>query len=170
MLRRIAPLIAISAALITPTAGAGADVVVEGAADHPWAVCRLEGTGDLSPGVTFVPKTIAVTFALDVSCTSSDPTLHAGIVTGEGSGTASCGASVLSGTATAEWDNGKVSEMTWEAVAAARLIHVDGTIVSGTEFVGEHFRIVGTLGAPNPEACASGGVTHVTFTEAGVIA
>lgn len=162
MIRRIV-------SMITPAVLLSGMMAAQAPATPEATVCTLEGSGQLSPGVTIVPQNFSVTIELDASCDSADPAFNIGTVTGSGSGFGGCAFSQLTGIATIDWGAGNVSQMTWVAVGAARVIHVDGTFVAGP-FEGRHLRVVGLTGASNPAACAGSGVTEVTFTEAGVIA
>jgi hypothetical protein len=123
-------------------------------------VCNDAGTVQVKPGLTFEPRDVRISLTLDLfDCSSSDPSISGGVVTARADGPAfTCaGGQIVNGTATFQWNNGRSSRLSWSATATGPVAVATGTIVGGSEFVGEPFAgyVAPAIPSPPPLACAS---------------
>lgn len=122
-----------------------------------WIVCNDTGTIHITPGLTLLPRPARFDFTLALfDCVSSDKTIHGGTVTATASSPAfSCaGGQIVDGTATFRWDNGRSSRLAWSG-AGGGIALATGTIVGGSEFVGQPFAAYVAPANPDPSPFAS---------------
>jgi hypothetical protein len=121
-----------------------------------WVGCSDSGVIHITPGITLTPQPVRISFTLELfGCSSSDPTIHSGTVTAQASSPSmSClGGQMTNGTATFSWSNGRSSRLTWSgAVAGVAVAH--GTIIDGSEFVGDPFAGYVALAGADPSVLA----------------
>jgi hypothetical protein len=116
-----------------------------------WVSCFDRGPIRITPGLMFVPGAVHFDATLELyDCTSSDPTIHGGVVVASIDSPAwSCaGGAATGGVATFYWDNGETSDLEWSVEGGAVAV-AQGTIVGGSAFVGEPF--VGYVAPASPD-------------------
>jgi hypothetical protein len=142
------------------------------AAAHAPVACHNEGTGHSDQGVTFEARTVSFTLELTVTCKAGDPALQSGLLKGDGSGQLSCTGGTFAGKATVVWGSpasNRTSRFTYSGRVMAPKIEVQARIVGGSDYVGDHFDVTGTISAEHPEACAGEGVHNLSFNEEATI-
>ena len=114
--------------------------------------CLLQGTANLTPGLTKTAKPTTYTFTGKFSNCKGTGKVTGGTVTASGSGTASCTANTTSGTATVSWNNGTTSTIGFTTKGTGTLVQVAGSFTSGT-FAGSKAKAELAFYTLTPQAC-----------------
>jgi hypothetical protein len=139
--------------------------------------CQLQGTANISPGLSNTAQSFSYSFTGNLTnCQSSSGgpasgTVFAGtnglpVPTGSGS----CASSTTQGIAVAQWSDGTTTVVSYSTTGALAAVNLQGTVIAsvtsstGTTYTTTRYAGDSALGTlvfqpPDPTACAGAGVT-----------
>ena len=167
----------IAVGAVTLSAGPMTLGTITGQAAGPrGGTCTLNGTATIRPGLTLAsrPQTATAVGRLS-SCHSTDTSLSSGTLVTSAIGTGSCTNSVLTGTSTINWNNGKTTSFTFNLTGGPGVALIQGTVTRSTEpAIHRGDRVIADIafGTSSGEKgnCVSGvPVTSSPFTGQGVL-
>jgi hypothetical protein len=127
------------------------------------AHCLFNGSGTVSPAVTYQERSVQYTFTGTLGCVSSDPTLNAGDVTAAGSGLIGCFRGDHSAVLSVAWNNGKTSSLRLHFTDTVAALVGTGTVGRG-EFEGQGASADLLFYGPDALNCASAGISSASIS------
>jgi hypothetical protein len=145
MVRRLSVAAALAAVAVVVLVPGGA-----GAATH--GVCVLSGKASIPAGLTTKTKPISYTFTGQFANCQGVAGFKSATVSASGSGTGSCTGNNTAGSATAHWNNGQTSGLTFTTKGYGVIVVVTARFTSGA-FAGSNAKSVLLFYTTTPQAC-----------------